>query len=335
MVMPVSGPAAGTGVNRGAVHANFIATHQSEFDATAAKFGHAFEMETGDVGDVETFGYFEATPPAKIWPENEPRTYRTFKSNSFTVVTRRWQNGVEWKRTAKENDRTKSMTGVARQIGEEVSRIPRRVFFQMIRGSTDSDLLPVIGNAPDGAAIYSATDGAGAARFGVTGGNIASGAGVATSGAIVTDFFKCAGRFLRFLNSESRQIFSESVLEGGLIVYFNPANMEVFESAFKGRMIANVAQTAGISNLIQDSAYKAELRPSAEITDNDWFVFLKNPPQGKKPFVWTDARPMTAVEYGRDTGNQRAIDLDVEGIAADSRWGFGPALPWSTIKVDN
>lgn len=333
----VASPSAGTGVLRGKVHSNFWRTHLSEVDASSARYAHAFEQITDDVGDIETVGYWEAPGEAKIWPDEQARSYQGFKSNSFTVVTRRWQDGIEWPLQLKENDRTKSLVDVAREKGRSFGRIPRRCFFQILQGSTDTDLLPTVPNAPDGGAFYSASDGSSADRFGLSGGNIQSGTGVTTVAKIVTDFYLATSRFLRFVNSGGRPVFDESIFDGGFIIYFNPALQEVFQTAFKGQMVpatggAAVAQT---NVLVTATGWTVELRPSPEITTNDWFIFLRTVPDGKKPLVWTRAREVEETPYTKASGSDRARDYDVEGLGWDSRWGFGCALPWVTVKVDN
>lgn len=330
----VASPAQGAGVNRGAVHSNFWKAQLSEIDMTSAKFSHAFEKIDADVGDVETIAYWEAPGEAKIWPDNQARSYQGMKSQSFTVATKRWQDSIEWKISTKEDDRTRTLPQVARQKGATFGRIPRRVFFQMLLGSTDTDLLPAVPNAPDGAAVASATDGDGNDRFSLSGGNVETGGGVATVAAIKTDFFQAISRFSRFKNSGGVYVFDESVFDGGFIIYFNPANMEVFADAFTGKLVPSIAGTASQDNVIAQK-YQIELRPAPEITDNDWFIFLRNPPEGKKPFVWTGARPVNIVPFGKDTGSDRARDYDIEGFTMDSRWGFGPGLPWCLVKVNN
>lgn len=330
----VAGPAAGTGVNRGAVHANFWRAHLSEIDVNKLKFEHAFEKIEADVGDVETIAYWEAPGEAKIWNDGQPRSYQGMKTQSFTVVTRRWQDAIEWKVSDKEDDRTRTLKQVAAEKGKSFARIIRRVFFQMTLGSTDTNLLPAVPNTPDGAAFFSATDGDSADRFGLSGGNIESGGGVASVAAVKTDFYQAIGRFLQFVNSGGRPVFDESIFDGGFIVYINPANLEVFTEAFYGRMVPSIAGTASQDNSISQK-YQIELRPAPEITDNDWFIFLRSVPEGKKPMVWTGARPVVETPFSKETGSDRARDFDVEGNAYDSRWGFGLGLPWCAVKVNN
>lgn len=330
----VASPSQGAGLNRGAVHANFWRAHLSEIDMSTAKFGHAFEKIESDVGDVETIAYWEAPGEARIWPDNQARSYQGMKSQSFTVATRKWQDAIEWNISTKENDRTRTLKQVAAEKGKTFGRIPRRVFFQILLGSTDTDLLPAVPNAPDGAAFASATDGDGNDRFQLSGGNVETGGGVATVAAIKTDFYQAISRFPRFKNSGGVFVFDESAFDGGFIIYFNPANMEVFADCFKGNLIPSIAGTASQSNTITQM-YSVELRPSPEITDNDWYVFLRQVPEGKKPMVWTGARPVTETPFGKDTGSDRARDYDVEGYAWDSRWGFGVGLPWACVKVNN
>ena len=193
------------------------------------------------------------------------------------------------------------------QAGGSHGGLPERVFYQMITGATDPNLLQAIPNSPDGAAIYSATDGTGAARFGRTGGNIITGSGV------------------------SRPI----------VLTYNVANDKVVKEAFLRQqtlsVVTNIAGTENVgaaapSSIILASGLQVLLWPTVRITTNDLFVFFSGCPV--KPVFQQKRQAVRMVTQNADNSDI-ARRSKLWGWYWDSREGYGTNLTFGTIKIDN
>ena len=88
------------------------------------------------------------------------------------------------------------------------------------------------------------------------------------------------------------------------------------------------------TNLVQDASRNVTLWGSQRIADNDWFVFLKNPP--KKATFFLDRKGVQEESAVRGENNSDLVrDTGEEYIQWHSRSGAGIALPFAAMKVNN
>ena len=283
---------------------------------------------------TEFYGYFEAAPYPRRWPRGTNITSENFLSQTFSVVNYDWGRRVPWHRNDRRDDRTQSLLDQARSCGEHWATLDERVFFQIVRAAADVNLLPAIPNAPDGAVLYATTAG-GAARFGVTGGNLITGNGVAAAQTIRNDFYEARSRFRRFQDQKGQPLFSESILDAGYIVIFGAGNEQAFAEAFYQQMTigaVGVAPVTAVSNIVKDQLLNVTLVPTQRITDNDWFIFLKGSP--KKPIFSQEREPLRE-SFATEDNSDHARDSGEEYAQWASRRGYGVGPAYGTIEVNN
>lgn len=300
-----------------------------------SRLAQVMDLGLGATNRQHTFGYFNAAPHFEQWIRGQSIPTDVFDSTSFTVDVYGWGRRVKWHSDDRDDDQTQSLFDVARMAGQSAALLPERFFFDILTGSTST--LPAVPTAPDGAAFFSATDGSGGARFGISGGNLKSGSGVASVSAIRTDYYDAITRFKRMQDGKGQPLFSDDVIDGGVVIVHGAANTEAFEEAFLQQRQGIVEGTdAGTtpSNLVQDANRRVTLWGTQRITDNDWFVILKNAP--KKPVFFLDRKGVMEESAVRGENNSDLVrNTGEEYIQWHSRSGAGLALPYGAFKVNN
>ena len=288
----------------------------------------------------EHYGYHESTPGLERWDRGEDMPEDEILSKSFSVVNYSFAKAIGFYEDDVEDMQLAGFREAARRVATKGKILPERMFFQIMRAAANAQLLQAIPNAPDGAALYAATAG-GAARFGATGGNIVTGSGVASAAAIRTDFWDVMERFGAFQDTEGEPLL-EDELDGSIVVVAPRSASEVFTEAFKQERTIQIVENqagsenvggAAVSNSIRAGNLNVKLWFSQRITDNDWSVFIDSPTV-PKPIFEQIRQAMRVIEENRN--NSRAARRSKRhAILADMRAGYGVALPYGTIKVNN
>ena len=217
----------------------------------------------------------------------------------------------------------------ARGAGESAGAHDERVFFQILTNTTDGDLLQSIPTGPDGAALFAATAG-GSARFGVTGGNLLSGGGVASAAAVRSDYWTARSRYAQWQDTEGQPLWPASIIDQAAVVVYGAVNEEVFSQAFGREVIQGTS--AGVSDEIRAMGKQPVLWSTQRITDNDWFTVLDGTPV--RPVFAQNREPFDLYESDR-TNSDLARETDQNTIYASFRRGYGVNLPYAAIHVDN
>ena len=318
------------------IRADFASEYASSYETSKARLANCMDLGVPSDKLTEIYAYYKTAPYPRIWKRGDAIPQDAFDSVQFSVTNRDWAIQVEWNENDREDDQTRSLMQRAREAGTNFATLSERVFFQILTGSVSNDLLPAIPTAPDGAAMYAATDGSGAARFGATGGNLVTGSGVASSAAIRTDFYNAIEQLRLFQDTQGQPLHSEDYIDKGLTVVYPVSAEMTFREAFQqGRTLAadTTAQSnAAVSNIIMESGLNITLWGSPRITDNDWFVFANGAPL--KPVFQQVRRPLRE-SYANMDNSDLARTTKIESVSWDSRDGFGVFLPYSTVKVNN
>ena len=240
-----------------------------------------------------------------------------------------WESAIEWHRNDRINDKTGSLYAQATSKGKLAAALDEEVIVkQLITGTADNTLLDSIPNAPDGLANFSSST-----RFGLSGGNISSGSGVASAAAIRTDFFTAWSKFALMQNTKGKPYHNQTRLKKFLVLY-RPVNQEMFGSAFKQELqaFANSTSNAGVSNLVKDMKLEVTLATSSFLPDNDWYVFCLD--SGFRPY-YTQKREGLRMLPQEEGNSDRARKDDMEGAIFKLYRGFGSDLPLSAWKLNN
>lgn len=299
-----------------------------------SRLSMVMDLGIGATNRQHEFAYFEAAPHMAYWQRGTAIPQDNFGSVQFSVPVYTWGRRVAWHKEDRKDDQTQSLFDMARMCGQSAALLPERFFFDLITGSTGT--LPAIPLAPDGANMFAATAG-GANRFGVSGGNLLTGSGVASASAILTDYYNTLEQWKQFQDGKGQPLLSDETIDAGVICIFGAANLEAFEEAFLQKRQGTVygsGEAATPSNIVQDASRNVTLWASSRISDNDWYVFLKNPP--KKPTFILDregVQEFTSLEG--DNNSDRTRDTGEEYVQWERRAGAGIALPFGAIKVNN
>ena len=317
------------------IRATFWDIYQTSYNGIKEKLKNCMEFGIPSDKLTEIYAYFESSPYPRLWRRGEAITSKPFGSRQFTVTNRAWGGKVEWHEEDREDDQLQKLYQQAQLLGAHWGTLDERIFFQLLTGATDPLLLPAIPTAPDGANLYATTAG-GAARFGVTNGNLLTGGGVATPLAIQTDVFTCISRFLRFQDTEGQPLLDAGILDRGYTLFYNPLNVENVTKAFQNNLVAIGANTAtsnaAIDNALRVGGHKVEPVATQRITDNDMFLFVNGIP--RKPIFQQERRPMRSVIATMENSDV-ARATKIESVQFDSRAGYGLLVPYGTIEINN
>jgi len=294
-------------------------------------------------GAYEIYHRFESAPHAKRWPRGATRSSKGFKGAQYTVYNHDWENGVEAHEDDVMDDRTGMIENRAQDAGGNAARVPVRVIMQIDGAQSNPDLLPFVPNAPDGAAMFSATAGDSSDRFGISGGNVITGSGVATVGAIQTDYAAAIVRAKSFLDTEGQPYYPDDMEEQGITILAGVANLFVIRKAFEQMMptivVRNVAGTENVaaaaeSNAIKDGvlAKPAQIILNPYKTGNDWSVYFHAAPV--KPMFQQTRQGLQYVNANR-FNNGDCLKNKTVGWYWDWREGYGVNDPVGAVKVDN
>lgn len=279
----------------------------------------------------ERFGYFESPPTVDRIDRGEAITEDAFRVVAYSVENLTWGKAIGFHEEDLEDLQLADIRDYARQLAVRAAQLPEQVFFQILTGSSNSRLLKSLPTAPDGASLYATTAG-GNPRFGVTNGNLITGSGVATSGAVRSDLWNAIEQAKQFQDTEGEPLLSDDVLDQGLLVIYGAQNEEVFREAFLQGRTVDRGGAVGVSNTILESGMSVTLWSTQRITDNDWYVFLKG--AQPKPVFETLRRAPRMIDETRENST-RARRHRIFSTLLDMRAGYGVNAAYGTIKVNN
>ena len=313
----------------------YLKVRQKQADS---RVGQIMDLGISAWNRQHEFAYFEAAPHMELWRRGDTIPSDAFGSVKFTAYVYEWAKRVKWSKFDRADDQTQSLFDAARAAGESAALLPERFLFDLLNNSSSLiTTIPAVPTAPDGVSLFSATDAVSGNRFGVSGGNLLSGAGVSTTAAVLSDYYKVVARFMNMQDGKGQPLHSPEALAAGVYVICSATDIQVMEQTFLQKlqgMNPGGTYAAGVSNVIQDSGKNVELWASPRLATGDWYVVMKNAP--KKPFFLMDRdglKTMTSLEGDNNSDHTR--NTGEEYIQFEMRQGAAPALPYAIIKVDN
>lgn len=276
------------------------------------------------------FAYFEAAPHMEFWERGATIPTDAMDSVAFNVAVHEWGRRVPWSKFDRKDDQTQSLMDVARAAGTSAALLPERFFFDLLQSGTAT--LPSVITAPDGVGFFSATNGDGGARFGVTGGNVFDRSGV-TAAAILTDFYTAINRFKGFEDGKGQPMLGDETLESGFVIIHPLGLTEAMETAFIQKRQGLSTSATAVTNIVHDSSRNVTLWPSPRLTDdNQWYIFLANPPKKATFFLDREGvQEFSALEGDNNSDSNRSTAE--EYVQWEARSGAGIALPYGAIGV--
>lgn len=322
-----------------AIRNNFDNTWQTRYRGLQDRLSAAMEMGIQSDKISEVYGYFERPPYPERRDYGDPVVSRPFRARNFETENVSWDISVTWKQEDRLFDQLRGLEAQARLAGENFATLAERVMFQIILAAADPRLLAVIPNAPDGAPIYSATDGGGAARFGIAGGNTVTGVDFTTGQGLRDGLFGVLEQFGGFLDTEGQPAMDPGVIDAGLTVYYPITRTREFREAVQqgvtaqkipGTGVGDEATAAGVTNVILDSGMSITLVGTSRITVDNAFCFLNE--HAPKPLFEQVALPLqenVQVEENSDIARR----TKEEGVFWQTIRGYGVNLPLGTIRM--
>lgn len=314
---------------------NFVAGLKSEMRTTYrrriedvnARLGLAMRIAIPSTRRTESYWYWESAPHARRWVRGQTLPSKGFKGVKFSTTNFEWAQSVEWHWTDRDDDQTQSLMERARDAGKNFAILDERVFFQILNGTTDAELLPSIPLAPDGAALFATTAG-GSNRFGATLGNlIVPAVGIGSSQDVRTNLFAVLAQARLFQDTEGQPLFDDSDMSGTILIIYGSANEQIFREAHI--QARTVDSAVAVTNIVLDSGMKIALMSTPRITTNDAYYF----------FTAVELRPIFSQvrqelrEYFNTWQNSDATtNTGMERLQWVGRRGYGIALPYATIQ---
>jgi len=280
----------------------------------------------------ERFGYYESPPVIERIDRGEAIVEDAYRAISYTVENLTWGKAIGFHEEDVEDVQLGDLREVARRLAIRAAQLPEQVFFQILQGTASSILLKKIPTAPDGAALYATTAG-GNPRFGVANGNLLTGTGVATSGAVRSDLWSAIEQAKLFQDTEGEPLLADGDIDAGMLVIYGAGNEEVFREAFlQGRTVDRGGGGQSVTNTILESGMNVSLWSTQRIADNDWYVFFTG--CEPKPVFETMRRAPRMIDETRDN-SERARRNRILATLLDMRAGYGVNTAYGTVKINN
>lgn len=326
-----------SGTLRAGLRDAFDTAYESQAASIAEELGPLANLNLPSGTDQEVYAYYKDAPHPRYHPRGENMPQVGFDAVQFTVPNYDWSIEVPWHKNDEADDQLRMLRPRVADAGENYAMLDHRLFFQLLTGTTDAQLLPnATPNAPDGAGLFSTTDGASAARFGATSGNLLTGTGVASSVTIRNDAYSALEQFGLFKNTQNHQLWPKSVLDQGIIVMcgtaIEQAVMEAFNQNPTIHSINTATSNASVQNIFAAAGKKIEVRSTQYITDNDIYVFLRGAKH--KAIFSQDRQPVVQSEFDENNSAEHARSL-TRSNTLHARKGWGIFLPYSVIKINN
>lgn len=322
-----------TALNFPKLRVDFWATYQANELQVDQRLNKIMNMSIPSTMASEAFGYAQAAPVARYWAEGDAIPSDEFITNLFLQRSYKFGIGVEIAQTSIEDDQSKMIMSRVLESAASFAMLKERHFYWLASGGTTVDAVQMQPNlplAPDGASWFSATDGGGGNRFGVSGGNIQTTSGVGTPFAIIADGINAMARMAQFLNQENQPYWNPSDISREVAWVFNSANYLNFTQALQQMFVVSSSGNAAPSNIVIDAGLKIIPIPNPRLTTNNWMVFATNTPT-KAPYWLERVAPKEVVG---ETGNSDvAREFDVFKLYVRSRGAIGLSLPVQCVAV--
>ena len=325
----MSGPVVLSGNTLAAgIIARFENTYRQSYQGELADLGNCMELAVPAATRTVTYAMHDTAPYPSRQELGDPVKREAFQSKTMQVTNYEYSAFINWYRRDRTDNQVGDLMGHAATAAMHYMSLDSRALIEMATGTLD--LLPANPTAPDGAILYSTTDGNAAARFGVSNGNIEGGAGV-TAANITTDWHSVLARFDAFQNTKGQPFFPVST-SGTTYTIYAPSDLRaVFIEAFKAQLIQGTA--AAPSNTIIASGENIRLVFTPRLSGtNDWLVFRNDVPV--KP-VFGQVRQPLKTFVSTEENSDEARNTGIEGVKFTAEMGWGINVPFGTIKVSN
>lgn len=310
------------------------------------RLGLVMDLSVPATNREHDFAYLNAAPHMTYWRRGSTVPTAAMDSVQFKVKVYEWARRVPWSKFDRKDDQTQSLMDMARMAGESAALLDERLFFDLLTNTATN--LPAVPLAPDGVAMFNATDSGANNRFGISGGNVVTGTGVNAIVDVLENFYSVIVRFKQFQDGQSQPLLSDATIDGGFVILHAAADTEVMEEAFLQRRQGIVLTAGGVksgsgdtavagttpTNIVHDSSRNVTLWGTSRLATGDWYVFLRNCPK-RATFILDREGVQEFSSLEGDNNGDHTRDTGEEYIQWERRIGGGIPLPYGAIKVNN
>jgi len=327
-----------TTVQAGEVIANglrteFVDTYQAVQNRVQdSELSLLMDLNVKATNRTHEFAYMNSAPHMEHWRRGDTVPTDMMDSVGFTATAHTWARRIPWHKDDRKDDQTSSLYDVARMAGSSAALLPARFAFDALNNTAGT--LPSIPNAPDGVALFSATDSGGGDRFGVSGGNIVSGSDIwDTTAATVAGVYSAIERFKGMKDGKGQPLWTDDVLDQGFLIIHPHTRTQEIEEAFLQRRQGSAAGGAP-SNLFMDASRDFDLWGSQRLSNDRIYVTLKGAP--KKPLFLMDREGLIELSsLEGDNNGDHTRNTGEEYVQFERRAGLGIALPYGLIEIQD
>lgn len=276
-----------------------------------------------------TYVFKESVPFPMPWAYGTGRTAQTFKDVSISLALYPYQVKIPYNIFDREDDQLGDMKTHVATVVDRFLQLPDKLMAEYLNASRS--LNPALATCYDGVSLFSATDGDGNNRFGVSGGNIYNGTGAVNVAAFIHDLYGVQRRFQQMLDPASQVIYSAADIDyTKLHVIYPPSYNEVVRDASKAALLrTDTANQVSQSNTLI-STFVPHCNPYLSDT-SEWFAVVEHP--YFKTFAYR--APQTVRQAWAELNNSDiAREENKEVFYGDVRVAIGPWLPFTIIKVN-
>lgn len=284
----------------------------------------------------EFYAYYKSAPHPRYWPRGSEVEKSGFEAVQFSVLNYDWGIEVEWHQNDELDDQLGKIRPRAADAGKNFVYAETRAFFDMLQGTTN--FLPGTLTAPDGAALYATVDGASAARFGATDGNLLTSTGsncFSSTSVLRGDVWRAIEQFHLFQDTQGYPLWPKAVLDQGFHLFYAADNQDIAAEAFLSSWHTYSTVQAGnipVPNILVEAGHQFTLHPTQHITTDDLYVFLAGAPF--KPMFKQVRTPPQEQVFDEGNSKESARTL-LRSMIFHEYAGYGLFLPYQTIKLNS
>ena len=271
----------------------------------------------------------ESLPFPSLWDYGTPRSYSNFQDRIINIMLIPFSIAIKYSHYDELDDQIGDIKEHIEASIKRFGQLPDVLVAEYFNGS--AVLNPSLALTYDGASLFSATDGAGENRLGVSGGNIISGTGLTPAG-FIHDLSLAQRRFMNFVDPVARKpIFDPSDVDYKMLEVVVPTSLNEIVQKVSGTeyIHSDNSVTVPESNWVKGT-FKFHVNPYLTDT-SDWYVVARHPYW--KPFVNRAPKDIESILADKQNSDS-ARETNEYAFYADTRTGIAPYFPGCIIKVN-
>lgn len=277
------------------------------------------------------YGFKERVSMVKPWFYGTGRKYQVFRDRKITISLFPYDLTQMWSGWDAEDDQLGDLPAHVATAMNRFVQLPDTLYSEYLTGVPSMN--PALNLCYDGVALVSTVDGDGAARFGVMGGNIVMGSGVATHAQILTDIKSVRRRFLSMQEPVTGMpLHPPEAVSYDRIRFIIPTALDGIFKALADQDL--IYSDPGI-NTAQSNFLKSKVKFGINqyLTDaSDYYAVIEH--GYWKPFAYRGPETIDQIQ-GDVSNSDHAREFNEITSYSHCRVGMGPWAPFTIVKINN